>query len=164
MTASAPLRRLVLMRHAKSSWAVAGAPDHDRPLNLRGRLAAALMGAWVAEQSWRIDLALISSSARTRETWARMRLTAGAVAYRAELYHAAPEALWDAAKSAPQSVETTLVLAHNPGIEALLSAFPGGPRRAPTSAIAIIESQGAWAEIGPETARIAAYEEPKSLV
>ncbi len=157
-------RRLVFMRHAKSSWDAPTARDHDRPLNQRGRLAAALMGAWLRDQPWTIDLALVSTSARTRETWERMGVAAEAVEARAALYHAEPEALWDAARSAPAAASTVLVLAHNPGLEALLGALPGGPRRVPTAAVAMLEFEGDWSAAGPDVARIAAYEEPKSLV
>ena len=164
MTPAAPRRRLILMRHAKSSWAELGAPDHDRPLNQRGRLAAALMGAWLREQPWRVDLALISSSARTRETWGRMNVAAGAEQVREDLYHAEPPTLWAAAQSAPQSAESVLILAHNPGLEALLQTALRGPTRVPTGAVAVLEHSGDWASISPTTARVVAYEQPKGLV
>lgn len=158
------MRRLVLMRHAKSSWDAPAAPDHDRPLNQRGRLAAALMGAWLREQPWRLDVALISTSARTRETWARMWVSADMVDFRAELYHAEPDALWAAARSAPPEAQTTFLLAHNPGLEFLLGAMPRGPRRAPTAMIAVLAIDGDWSAAGPERARLVEYEEPKGLV
>ena len=43
-----PMRRLMLLRHAKSDWTVPGARDHDRTLNARGREAAPKMGAYMA--------------------------------------------------------------------------------------------------------------------
>lgn len=83
--------RLILLRHAKSDWA-AGLDDHDRPLNRRGRLAAALMGAWAREETLIPALALISSAVRTRETWARMGLEAPAET-RPALYEAEAETI-----------------------------------------------------------------------
>lgn len=157
-------RRLVFMRHAKSAWDVLGAPDHDRVLNQRGRLAATLMGAWFDEQPWRVDLALVSTSARTRETLARLDIAPAAIEYRPELYLADVETLWAAARTAPASVETTLILAHNPGLETALGALPNGPRTTPTAAVAVLEFDGDWAAASPDLARIVAYETPKALV
>ncbi|MEL7089640.1 MAG: histidine phosphatase family protein, partial [Planctomycetota bacterium] len=57
-------RTLILMRHAKSSWDDPGLTDHDRPLNRRGRLAAPLMAAWLAEIDAAPDHALVSSAIR----------------------------------------------------------------------------------------------------
>ena len=157
-------RRLVLMRHAKSSWTEVGAPDHDRILNMRGRLAATLMGAWLQEQSWSVDRTLISTSARTRETWERMNVHSSTVQYLKELYHADQRTLWRLAHAADDAAQTLLIIAHNPGLEALLRNVPNGPRRMPTAAVAVLEIDGSWAEAGPLCAQVAAYEEPKSLV
>ncbi|MCI4664090.1 MAG: histidine phosphatase family protein [Neomegalonema sp.] len=157
-------KRFVLMRHAKSSWSTLDIDDHERPLNMRGRLASALMGAWLREQPWSIDLALISTSVRTKETWRLLSVVASTSAFRPNLYHAASEVLWSAVRAAPDSVETLFVLAHNPGIEAFLGGLPRGPRRVPTAALAVIEWSGEWADARPDLANIVAYEEPKGLV
>ena len=45
------MRRLMLLRHAKSDWTVPGARDHDRTLNARGREAAPKMGAYMARHA-----------------------------------------------------------------------------------------------------------------
>ncbi len=60
--------RLILMRHAKSSWANVSQADFDRPLNERGRQAAPLMGRWLDEQGLIPDLILCSTARRTQET------------------------------------------------------------------------------------------------
>jgi len=43
------MKRLILMRHAKSDWGDPGLPDHDRPLNKRGRRAATALGHWLRD-------------------------------------------------------------------------------------------------------------------
>src|SRR5882724_5597277 len=60
-------RRLVLLRHAKSSWADSEVDDHQRPLNVRGRHAARLLAGHFAGQT-PPDLILCSSALRTRQT------------------------------------------------------------------------------------------------
>ena len=68
------MKRLILMRHAKSDWGDPMLPDHDRPLNKRGRRAASALGHWMREAGLRPDQILCSSATRTQETCARLAL------------------------------------------------------------------------------------------
>ena len=68
----AVMRRLMLLRHAKSAWP-ANTADRDRPLATRGREAAPLMGRYLAEELLLPDLVLISPAKRTVETWELVR-------------------------------------------------------------------------------------------
>jgi phospholipase C len=56
------MKRLLVLRHAKSSWKDPDLPDHDRPLNKRGRHDALLMGKLLKYEDLKPDL-IISSSA-----------------------------------------------------------------------------------------------------
>src|SRR4051812_4998059 len=62
------MKKLLLLRHAKSDWGDASLPDLERPLNERGRGAATLMGTFMRGQNLRPDLLISSPSRRTRET------------------------------------------------------------------------------------------------
>ncbi len=62
------MRQLILLRHAKSSWDDPGLPDHARPLNARGRRAAAVMAAVMRDLGLGPDLVLVSSARRTLQT------------------------------------------------------------------------------------------------
>ena len=68
------MRRLLLLRHAKSSWADPGVRDHDRPLNDRGRTAAPLVGGYLRAHDLIPDRVLCSSARRTCETLALLDL------------------------------------------------------------------------------------------
>ncbi|HSN06945.1 MAG TPA: histidine phosphatase family protein, partial [Candidatus Angelobacter sp.] len=61
-------RRLVVLRHAKSSWPP-GVPDHDRPLGPRGVVDARAAGAWIRDHVDRLDHVVVSSARRARGTW-----------------------------------------------------------------------------------------------
>ena len=63
-------RRLILTRHAKSSWDDPDTPDIDRPLNARGRAAARELGDFLASRDLEPEEVLCSTALRTRETWA----------------------------------------------------------------------------------------------
>ncbi len=63
------MKTLILVRHAKSSWAQPALADRERPLNARGRAAAAAMGGWLAQQGYQPDEVIMSPARRCRETW-----------------------------------------------------------------------------------------------
>jgi phosphohistidine phosphatase len=67
------MRKLTLLRHAKSSWADPGTADIDRPLTSRGRQAALKIGLFLAENKIFPDFILCSPSHRTRETLAQIK-------------------------------------------------------------------------------------------
>lgn len=160
--------RLILMRHAKSSWDDPRQPDHDRPLNKRGRRSADAMGDWLRTQGYAPDLALSSTSERTRETFARLRL-ACPVSYLPTLYHAGPAVMMDALQGA--EVKTVLMLGHNPGIAefaARLVMHPPAHERFddyPTGATLVAEFPDKnWAAIRYGTAAPIDFVIPRELV
>src|SRR5437868_11057004 len=62
------MKRLAILRHAKSSWDDPSLDDFDRPLNERGWKAARRMGRELEDRGMRFDLVLASMAARVRET------------------------------------------------------------------------------------------------
>ncbi len=64
------MKRLLLLRHAKSSWHDPSLADFDRPLNQRGRAAARMMGDYLVRKGLLPDLVLCSAAQRARETLA----------------------------------------------------------------------------------------------
>src|SRR5210317_1055809 len=68
------MRRLILMRHAKSDWSHAGMTDHDRPLNNRGIASAAALGNWLRDKGYLPDQVLSSSAERTGQTLLGLKL------------------------------------------------------------------------------------------
>jgi len=64
-----PIRQLLILRHAKSSWDDTALADFDRPLAPRGLKTAPLIGRELARRGWLPDLALVSPALRTRDTW-----------------------------------------------------------------------------------------------
>ena len=64
------MRRLMLLRHAKTERAEPGQRDRDRKLTKRGRDDAAVIGAYMARHGLSPDLALVSPAKRAQETWA----------------------------------------------------------------------------------------------
>ena len=143
---------LILMRHAKSSWDDLTLPDHDRPLNDRGRASAQAMGDWLRAHGHLPDVAISSTSQRTGETFHGLDFDIP-VHYTRALYHAGPEVMMDILRD--QSAQTVLMLGHNPGIadfaDRLVTHAPRHPRFAdyPTCATCVIRFDTAhWNDIG----------------
>ena len=122
-------KRLLLLRHAKSSWSQPMLPDIDRPLNGRGRLAAAAVGAFLSESGLVPDHAVVSTSRRTRETWKRACREIPSpppAVYTEALYHAGPAEMLQLIRRSPVDAQSVLLLGHNPGMGTLAQLLAGG--------------------------------------
>jgi len=120
--------RLIVMRHAKSSWNSDAPTDHRRPLNKRGRRDAPRIGERLRQLGWLPDLVLSSDSTRTRQTWQGLASALGddiEVEFTRELYHGGHHALMEAIAAVPTSVRTLLVLGHNPSWEEAVEWLTG---------------------------------------
>ncbi|MFF4349946.1 SixA phosphatase family protein [Streptomyces sp. NPDC001530] len=159
-----PLRRLVVLRHAKSAWPD-GVADHERPLAPRGRRDAPAAGRALAGADCLPDLALCSTAVRARQTWelaAAQWGTPPPVRLDRRLYGADVPELLEAVREVPDQVRTLLLIGHNPGLEELVLELAGDGlddaledvrTKFPTSAVAILAWHGtSWRELAPGTA------------
>ena len=139
-------RRLIVMRHAKSSWKETGLTDHDRPLNKRGLRDAPRIAEAIHDRGWTPDLILVSSSKRTLQTLSGMsnRFEGVQSEIRTEIYHATLYDLLLVLEDMAQE-GTTMVLGHNPGSEILVNHLSGEWHVMPTAAaVLLVESTGQW--------------------
>ncbi len=120
------MRRLLLLRHAKSSWSEPGARDLDRPLNRRGQEAAPRIGAYLARHRLIPDRVLCSTARRARETWERVAAEATAAppaTFTEQLYDASARALIEVFRHADAEATSLLVVGHNPGLQEVATAL-----------------------------------------
>src|ERR1051326_8940872 len=113
------MRRLILLRHAKSDWSGIGLKDKDRGLASRGRDSAPRVGAYMAHHALVPDLALVSTATRARDTWSLLVEAFGKpprVVYEERLYETGPRAIFDVIKSIAREIHVLLVVGHNPGL------------------------------------------------
>jgi phosphohistidine phosphatase len=123
-----PQRRLIVMRHAKSSHDDDARTDHARPLAKRGRRDAPRVAAQLAAMDWAPDFIISSDSRRTRETLEGLLEGLGADVphvYCAELYGGGYRELVSVGALLPAAAETVLALGHNPGWEELVRTLSG---------------------------------------
>jgi len=127
----ARMRTLWLLRHAKASLGRKGLADHERPLNARGRDAAARIGRHLAQRAVCPDLALCSSALRARQTLERVIAALDAepeIRVESDLYLASEGALLRRLEELPDGASSVLLVGHNPGIGELAAqlAVRGG--------------------------------------
>ena len=165
-------RTLVLVRHGKSSWDY-DVDDHERPLSGRGRRDAEALGRFLSQRSMSVDLVLCSTAMRTKQTWDYAKAggaAAGEIQYLREIYHAWVPELLTMIREVPDEIHTLLVLGHAPGIPDLVEHLCVRTESAdwtqmdskfPTSALAIVNVPGPWAELGKDRAELASFVVPR---
>lgn len=169
------MKRLGLLRHAKSSWAEPGLADFDRPLNRRGERAAERMGEELRRRGIAFDGLLASPARRVTQTIARFETGYGPLPeprFERSLYAAECLALLGAVRATDDAAESLLLVGHNPGLgdfAALLAAeddpwFGAVAAHFPTAAFVALDLPAErWAEVEPGTGRIALYLKPREL-
>ena len=139
--------RLILMRHAKSAWNTTAAGDHDRPLNGRGRRNAPHMGELLVARGLVPDCVISSDACRTRETWDGMSAAMPGVdpIFTRRLYLPGLEEIAEVVLGLNESVETALLLGHNPGFSMASGWLSGQHIELKTAHAAILEADiGSW--------------------
>jgi len=160
-----------VVRHAKSAWPP-GVPDRQRPLGPRGQRDAPRMGERIRAMVGQVDLAVISPSERTRQTWSLLAAGLGEVPVSVDerVYADWGQRLRDVVAELPPTVSTALVLGHEPGVsELVLRVAEPEPRelrdrvaeKFPTCAVAVLATEREWAGIGRNWARLEAFATPR---
>jgi phosphohistidine phosphatase len=174
------MRRLLLLRHAKTERNAPNGRDRDRPLAARGRKDATQLGGWLAGQRALLpDLVLISTAVRTRETWDIVQqqfseeVAQDFAAHLPELYGAEPVQLLAIIRSVVANPKRLMIVGHNPGLHELALRLIGGGDAAgraaladnlPTSGLAVIDfAVDRWDSITVGGGQLARFVSPKLL-
>ncbi len=161
-------KRLVLIRHAKSSWANPLQSDFERPLNDRGQHDAPMMGERLKKAGVVPDLIISSTAKRAKQT---VKHIAAGVEYAHEriewnedLYHCVPAVFEEVIYAVDDAVDTLFVVAHNPGISEFAASLD--PSRTvsdmPTCAVVGIEiDTQRWSQLPTAGKKLFLYDTPK---
>jgi phosphohistidine phosphatase len=159
------MKRLTVLRHAKSSWDAPNLNDFDRPLNDRGWKVARRMGKELAHRHMQFDLVLASMAARVRETLDGLREEFPLevpIRFDPSIYHATEDALLALLRALPDDVQSPLLVGHNPGLQQLILGLTVGSHerhrvadKLPTAGLAVIELPiDRWTELNAGCGRI----------
>ncbi len=172
------MRQLLLLRHAKSSWDDPALSDHARPLNARGRRAAAAMADAMRELGLSPDIVLVSSARRTLQTLEALTpFEDGALVEPMDALYLAPwPRLLDELRQAPETARSLLLIGHNPGLHELAMELAGPEALArggadarrlaegyPTGALAEFTIASAWRQLDRGGARLVRFLAPRDL-
>ena len=169
------MRSLTLLRHAKSAWDDPVERDFDRPLNGKGRRAAARMGRHMAELQLDFDKIIASPALRVIQTIDGMETGLGRtlrVDYDKRIYMASAATLLDVVHGTPDDCTRLLMVGHNPGLEDLVLLLvpesAGGSRdevevKYPTASLAELSFDGSWADLEERMAVLTRFVRPRDL-
>lgn len=146
------MRRLLVVRHAKSDWSTKTRGDHDRPLNARGEFASRQVGAFLTRAERVPDLVLSSTAVRALVT-AELAHEAGGwscpLTATRDLYEVNAGVALRLIQQLDSSPETLMVVGHEPCCSELVGLLVGGgEHQMPTAATALIElAVEEWSQI-----------------
>lgn len=167
------MKKLTLLRHAKSGWDNPSLSDFERPLNARGRDAARAMGHKLRALGLAWDRILASPAARVTGTIEGLAESYGPLApvYDETIYLASLDRLLEIVHATDDAHATLLVVGHNPGMERLaLLLSRGGPLhdqmalKYPTGALAEIAFPlDHWRDVAESGGTLARFLRPRDL-
>lgn len=170
------MRRLFILRHAKTEPAEPGKDDRSRALIERGRRDAGQIGAYMASHALIPDRVVLSPARRVQETW---KYLAGAfkpapgATTSERVYEATPHDIFGVLVGTPAPVHSLMVVGHNPSLhEVALMLVASGDIEArerlreklPTSGLVIIDfALDEWSRLHPQSGRLERFITPKTI-
>lgn len=163
------MKKLYIVRHAKSSWSHPELDDFDRPLNRRGKKSALEMGQRLSDRKVMPDELMTSPAKRAAATAKRI---AGQISYPLEkvnnnirLYHGSTNDMVNVIQSISDKTDTLMLFGHNPGLTDLANDLAGVDiYNIPTCGIAEINFQASsWKEVGAGKGELISFDYPKKI-
>jgi phosphohistidine phosphatase len=149
------MKTLLLLRHAKSSWKQPEQPDHDRPLNKRGKKEAPKVGKYLKENDLVPDMILSSTARRAHDTAQAVAEACsfeGQIDLYQDLYLSEPACYLDILHCLPDDARRVLVVGHNPDMEELLTVLTDVSESMTTAALAVVDLPiSSWQELNEAT-------------
>ncbi len=170
------MRRLLLLRHAKTEPASPAREDRTRALIERGRKDAGKIGAYMETHALVPDRVVLSPAKRVQETWkytaAALKRAPGATTAE-QIYAATPHDVLGVILSAPAAAHSLLIVGHNPSLQevALMLVASGDidareslREKLPTAGLVIVDfAFDDWSKVHPQCGRLERFVTPKTL-
>ena len=168
-------RRLLILRHAKSSWDSGASTDFERPLAKRGKRDAPRMGHWLKKQHLKLGHVVSSPAERARQTTLEVCKVLGVkkkrISWDDRIYDGYTKQLLQVLADVPSKAETVMLVGHNPGLEDLLTylwgentVIPPDGKLLPTAAVAQVELPEQWKNLQRGVARLVTLMRPKDIL
>jgi len=150
------MKTLLLMRHGKSSWKDKTLEDKQRPLKKRGQRDCEYIGHVLIENELIPQLILSSSAVRASQSAEIIASACGmkdGINYLDSFFMGEPNEFLEGLRGLPDTLERVMIIAHNPGLEALMQIIDGKIDALPTASMAyLVLSLDKWADISFDSA------------
>lgn len=167
------MKKLFLLRHAKSDWTGNSGSDHSRPVSSRGREDARRLGKWMLQQQLLPQQIISSDAFRTQQTveflteaWHQD----ADIQFSDVLYLADYKTMLDLIQSIPDTVQSAMLVAHNPGMDDLVSflsnkelPFTDDGKLMATCNLAIFEVASNWSAIAKHSLHLTDIVRPQNI-
>lgn len=161
------MKKLFLIRHAKSSWDDPELDDFDRPLNHRGNNDAHTMGERLKKRGVKPELVYSSGAKRAKSTAELLCKELGCeekIVFVDELYATTPEDILEIISKTPKHIDTLFVISHNPGLNELASELVEFGENLPTTGILEIWfDTDNWRKVSSAKKELKNFDFPKNL-
>jgi phosphohistidine phosphatase len=163
------MKKLIIVRHAKSSWDHAGLDDHDRPLNRRGKKNAPEMGRRLAKRNINPEIIISSTAKRAAATARRIAeeisFTVSEIRKEPLFYHGSIRDIVAVLQSVSDDINTVMIFGHNPGFTDLTNFLSGSDiYNIPTCGNAEIDFDVlSWREVGENSGDLVYFDYPKKI-
>ena len=159
------MKKLYIIRHAKSSWNDEDIEDFERPLNKRGKQNAPLMGEKLKEKEIMPDIIISSPAQRARST---VEIIAKKINYKQkiifneDLYEADVTTLHNILSKIDNEKSVVFLIGHNPELNMLAEVYVGFDENIPTCGVLEVEFNcDRWKDIGANNAKLVSFDYPK---
>ena len=159
------MKKLYIIRHAKSSWKDSTLDDFERSLNKRGKENAPFMGSILKKQKVQPDIIISSPALRaktTAEIIAKKVNYSKKIVFKDDIYESGPGTLHKILTKVDDKNSTLFLFAHNPGLNMLAQKYVNFNENIPTCGVVEIEFDcSSWMDISAENARLVSFDYPK---
>ena len=140
------MRKILFLRHAKSSWEDPNLRDYDRPLSTRGINDTKLMRDYTGSVVHEVDQIYSSPSVRTRQTIEHLMPDCYQTAkYLKKLYLGSSDDIFNVLRNIEENKKVIMIVGHNPGLQTTIEIILSQPiEKFPTCALAVIELRSNW--------------------
>jgi phosphohistidine phosphatase len=163
------MKRIIVLRHSKSSWDHWGVSDIDRPLNQKGFERSVKVGKFLHQNSIGIDLIIASSAVRSVSTslvlGRQLKFDFSKLAIKDELYHGDVDVIIDTIRNIDDSNNNAMIVGHNPGIEEFTNLFVHDVEIITSSGIMLDLNIDSWSDFSKSESIIVSKEifNPKKI-
>lgn len=159
------MKKLYIIRHAKSDWDNLSLSDFERPLNKRGEKDAPFMAKKLKERGVSADIIISSAALRAKTTAKIIAKELGLskkIVYDENIYEASANTLYEVIKNIDNKYNTVMLFGHNPGLNMFIDSLVNVYDNIPTCGIVEIEFEcKKWSEISTFNSKLISFDYPK---